>query len=105
MTISARDQAADSDRLDRSLELYRDLSVALGGRIAQLKAGTGEDANCEQAADALKAHQRILQTVLDAEASLVKRSKAGAGGASVELDLDAARAEIVARLAVRSTAG
>ncbi len=29
MTISASDPAADSDRLDRSLELYRDLSVAL----------------------------------------------------------------------------
>ena len=41
MTISASDAAADSDRLDRSLELYRDLSVALRGQIAQLKAGTG----------------------------------------------------------------
>jgi len=100
MTISASDAAADSDRLDRSLELYRDLSVALRGRIAQLKAGAGGDAGGEGAEDALTSYNRALRAVLDAEAGLVKRSGAWTGGAGGELDLDAARAEIVARLAV-----
>ena len=100
MTISASDAAADSDRLDRSLELYRDLSVALRGQIAQLKAGTGGDAGGKGAEEALRSYHRALQTVLEAEAGLVKRSRAGAGGAGGELDLDAARAEILARLAV-----
>jgi hypothetical protein len=104
MTISASDAAADSDRLDRSLELYRDLSVALRGRIAQLKAGTS-DADGKGAEEALKSYNRALQTVLDAEAGLVKRSRAWGGGAGGELDLDAARAEILARLAVRVAAG
>ena len=40
MNISASETAADSDRLGRTLELYRDLSVALLGQIANLKADT-----------------------------------------------------------------
>ena len=104
MTISASDAAADSDRLDRSLELYRDLSVALRGQIAQLKAGAGGDAGGKGADEALGPYLRALQTVLEAEAGLVKRSRAGAEGAGGELDLDAARAEILARLAVRVAA-
>lgn len=105
MTISASEQAADGDRLERSLELYRDLSVALRGKVAQLKAGTGGDAGCKDAEDALKAHNKALQTVLDAEAGLVRRNRAWAGGAGVELDLGAARAEIIARLAVWGAEG
>jgi hypothetical protein len=104
MTISASDAAADSDKLDRSLELYRDLSVALRGQIAQLKAGAGGDAGGTGAEEALRSYHGALQTVLEAEASLVKPSRAGAEGAGGELDLDAARAEILARLAVRVAA-
>ena len=40
MTNSA-DAAADGDRLDRTLELYRDLTVALRDRLTLLEAGTG----------------------------------------------------------------
>ena len=105
MAFSASDQAADGDPLGRSLDLYRDLSVALSGRIALLKAGTGGDADCADSTGALAAHRRSLQTVLDAEASLVKRSRAGAEGAGGELDLEAARAEILARLARLGAAG
>ncbi len=102
MTISALNQAADLDRLERSLALYRDLSVALSGQIALLKAGT---VDAKEPSEALKAHQRALNSVLEAEASLVKRSRASADGASVELDFDAARAEILDRLAVRAAEG
>ena len=83
--------------LENSLELYRDLAVVLSGRITHLKAGT-DDEGCKVSADALKAHRRALEKVLEAEASLVKRSKAD--GLGVTLDLDTARAEILARLAV-----
>jgi hypothetical protein len=99
MTSSAVDRAADSDRLGRSLDLYRDLTMALRDRIALLQAGTGEDATCRDAIGVVRDHHKALQTVLEIEASLGKRSKAWADGAG-ELDLDAARAEIVARLAV-----
>ena len=99
MAISADDRATDGDRLSRTLELYRDLSLALRNRIALLKAATGDKDTCLQAEASVKEHQRVLQTVLQIEASLGKRSRAidGAGG---EFDLGAARAEIHARLAV-----
>jgi hypothetical protein len=95
MTSSAVDRA-DSDRLGRTLDLYRDLTVALRDRITLVKAGTGEDV--KDALDAVRDHRKVLQTVLEIEASLGIRSRAWAGGTG-ELDLDAARAEIVARLA------
>ena len=103
MAISADDRAADQDRLDRTLALYRDLTVALRDRVTLLKAATGED-DCKKVAAAVQDHHRTMQTILQIEASLGIRSRAsdGAGG---ELDLGAARAEILARLAVRSDAG
>lgn len=99
MTLSALGAAANGDRLERSLELYREMSVALSGAIARVKAGTAGTGESKALEDALKAHCRALNTVLEAEASLVKRSTAGVVGKSGELDLEAARAEILARLA------
>ncbi len=49
--------------------------------------------------EAVKAHHRALLTVLDLEASLVKRSKSWTQGGGQELDLGAARAEVLERLA------
>jgi hypothetical protein len=97
LNISAVDRAGDSDRLARTLELYRDLTVALRDRITLLKAGTADDR--KDLGREVKDHERALQSVLDIEASLGKRSRAWAAGAS-ELDLGAARAEIAARVAV-----
>ena len=102
MTISASDEAADSARLDRSLELYSDLSVALRGQIDQLKAAAGGTAGGTSAKIAFRLFRHAL-SVAEAEASLAERSGAGAG-AGVGLDLAAARAEIVARLAVWAAA-
>ena len=104
MTISASDEAADGDRLERALELYRDLSVALRGQIEQLKAGTGR-ASGAGVEKTLEQHRKALQSVRDAEAGLVERKRAGAGEAGAGLDLEAARAEILARLAVRAAPG
>jgi hypothetical protein len=101
MTISA-DAAADSDRLERTLALYRDLTVALRDRITLLEAGTGDGA--ERVADEVRAHKKVLLAVIEHEASLGRRTKAADGGAGLALDLDAARAEVVARLAVWAAA-
>jgi hypothetical protein len=95
MTISASDRADDSDLLERSLELYRDLTVALRDRITLLKAGT--DGGCKDLGDDVKEHAKTLGTVLDIEARLGKRYLKAVG---VELDLEAARAELAARVAV-----
>jgi hypothetical protein len=95
MTISANDRADDSDRLERTLELYRDLTVALRDRITLLKAGT--DGKCKDLGGDVKEHAKLLRTVLDIEARLGKRYLRAGG---VELDLEAARGEIAARVAV-----
>jgi hypothetical protein len=96
MKISA--DAADSDQLGRNLALYRDLTVALRDRITRLQAGHCNDG--KGSAELAAEHRRALQSVLDIEAGLGKRIKATDGGAGSELDLDAARAEVLARLAV-----
>lgn len=103
MTSSAGEWAGDGDWLSRALELYRDLSVALRDRITALKAEIGEDADCKKTMEAVRHHQKHLQTVLDHEAKIGRRSREWAGGSGV-LDLDAARAEIVARLSVWAAA-
>ena len=100
MTISA--DAADSDRLERTLALYRDLTVALRDRITLLEAGT--EGGVEGVAGEVREHRKALATVLEHEASLGRRTKATDGEAGIALDLDAARAEVVARLAVWAAA-
>lgn len=97
-------EATSRDRLERSLELYRDLSMALRERITQLKTGLSGDQSDKQAADAARAHQMVLQSVLDIEASLGKFTRAWGDGGH-PLDLDSARAEIAARLACWSDRG
>jgi hypothetical protein len=98
MTISADAEERASDVLARNFEMYRDLSLVLKERIAFIRDASGGDAGCKEAVEAAKACHKALQTVLDLEASLVTRRRAwtDAGG---ELDLAAAREEVLARLA------
>ncbi len=78
--------------------MYRDLTVALQVRITHLTSGNGV-ADCKDLVSSVKEHSRALQSVLDIEASLDKRNRPiGEGGE--ELDLSAARGEILARLAL-----
>ena len=100
MKISAKDAAATGDLLDRARALYRDLSLGLQERIAQLTTGSDSNADCRAHAEAVKVHHRVLHTVLDLEANLEKHHKQRNGGTSPELDLDAARAEVLARLSL-----
>jgi len=99
MTISAKDRDADQERLCHSIDLYRDLSGALIERITHLKQQLGQDPECKNLMTSLQSHYRALQTVLDIEARLGKRTTATLDGLGVALDLVAARAEILARLA------
>jgi hypothetical protein len=96
MTISAKAETRESDLLERALELYRDLSLALRGQIIALREGAGGSGDPKERDALVRAHHAALQRVLDIEAGLGKRTQAGGGA---ELDLDAARAEIRARLA------
>jgi hypothetical protein len=100
MTISADFGSVASDVLARSLEEYRDLSLALRERITRLKAASPLGDDCKEHVAAATAHHKALQTVLDLEASLVKRCRNWTDGGGGDLDLAAARAEILARLAV-----
>lgn len=86
------------------LDLYRDLTVALSERIADLKTRHGDDAECKKIGDSLREHRRLMQSVFELEASLGKCRQLGEG-ASGELDLGAARTEILARLATWSAGG
>jgi hypothetical protein len=99
MTISAKALARDSDLLERSMDLYRDLADALRKQISGLQdaADFGGDTKGLNLEQAIRSHQKSLQSVLELEIGLAKRQDARAEG--VELDLDAARAEIRARLA------
>ena len=103
MTSSAGEWTTDSDWLARTFDMYRDLSMALRDQITALKARIGQAAECKDLKESIEAHRRALQTVLDHEGKLGRRSLERAGGAGT-LDLDAARAEIVARLSVWAAA-
>ena len=86
--------------LGRSIALYRDLSLVLQDRIAHLRASPAAGALCKEPAAVVQDHHRALQRVLDLEANLGKQRRAWLDGGAVELDLAAARAEVLARLAV-----
>jgi hypothetical protein len=103
MTSSAVDRAADGERLVRAHGLYRDLTVALEDRITRLQAETGEEADCTGTRAVVRDHQSALQTLRDIEARLGTGRGTDTGGST--LDLDAARVEIGARLAVWAAAG
>ena len=103
MTSSAGEWAGDSDLLERALELYRDLSVALRDEITALKAEIGADADCKTTMEASRRISGICRPFSTNEAKIGRRSREWAGGTG-ELDLDAARAEIVARLSVWTAA-
>ena len=105
MTSSASSRGADGDRLARTLELYRDLTMALRDRITVLsKPGTDAEAPLREALRVVRDHHMALRTVLDIEEGLKEGSKADVDGGGA-YDLDAARAEILARLAVWNAEG
>jgi hypothetical protein len=101
MTFSAKGAPAENHSLDGALDLYRDLSLALRAAIKRVRSDLGDEP--EGPSKLLQAHWKSLQSVLDIEASLGKRSGSWADRAGRELDLDAARAEILERLVVWAT--
>lgn len=86
--------AASARLIEHARALYQDLSEELAIAIEGLRRGeTAVEAKSRL--DALRAHRKALQTILDFEKQL-----AAASGEEDEnaLDLDAARAEIFGRL-------
>jgi hypothetical protein len=104
MTISAPDGSAGGDRL-QSIALYRDLTNALRERVTRLLALSAMGTDGADSTSAVKEDCRVLQSVIEIEANLDKQRQAFVDGAPVELDLVAARAEILARLALRLAEG
>lgn len=75
--------------------LYADLTEQLHGTLAQLK----RDYLTEESkglADALKAHRKALQSLLDLELSFAKSAEGTK--TSNDLDLNAAKTEVLGRL-------
>lgn len=99
MTTSANGRTAEERRLQTAEDLYRDLSEALSAQIAAIKRDHGVKPDSKDVAATLTGHRKVLQSAIDIEASLGKRSMATGGGVGVGLDLDGARAEIAARVA------
>lgn len=95
----------EAETLSESLELYRDLSEALRERIRVLKSNAREHAISRHSVDAIQAHFKALQTVIDLEDSLARQASNGREGSIEELDLNSARAEIASRLSVWATSG
>jgi hypothetical protein len=100
MTISAPNGIEEAVRLSQSLELYRELTVALRERISNLKSGSTGDAYCRQSVEMVRAHYKALRTVIDLEDSIAEQKPVGTEEPINESDLDAARAEIASRLSV-----
>ena len=75
--------------------LYADLTAQLQQTLAQLKRDYLTD-EAKGLADALKAHRKALQTLLDIELSFGKSAEGTK--TSDDLDLDAAKTEILGRL-------
>ena len=100
MTISALNGFSKAERLSRSIELYRDLSDALRQRVSILTSDSFDDAGCQRSVEAVRAHFKALQAVLDLEENLATHRSVETEGGVRELDLDAARAEVSSRLSV-----
>ncbi|MEM7270623.1 MAG: hypothetical protein AAF401_15395 [Pseudomonadota bacterium] len=80
--------------VDNARKLYRDLTAELGAALERLRAqelieGAGK------LGEALKAHRKALQTVLDFEQAFLKSER---DAKAHDLDLDGARREFFGRL-------
>ncbi|WP_157982117.1 hypothetical protein [Oceanicella sp. SM1341] len=86
--------------------MYETLSEALAAAIADLRDEAGQDpATARARLDLIRSHHKALQTVIDIEVSLEKRSKEPGGAGAGALDLDAARTEVWRRVARLQGAG
>lgn len=98
MTISANGRPDDSEILRRSVELYRELSDSMLTRVACLTRRHRGSGDPTWTCGMLDAHRMVLGIISDVEAEIGRQGTTRSQGSDGELDLDAARTEILARL-------
>jgi hypothetical protein len=99
MTISAPEGSA-AGAGSGPVAFYRDQLLSLRGRTAQLLTHPAEGADDGDTVGAVTRDTQVLRSVFDFEAYVEKHRAAFGDGSSVALDLAAARAEVLSRLAV-----
>ncbi|MGB0412534.1 MAG: hypothetical protein ACPGFA_13170 [Pikeienuella sp.] len=94
---------AETTRLmEHARGLYRDLTEELIAAIDRLKADD-DDKDAKTRSDTIKAHRKALQTILELEVQFLKQAEKGRD--THELDLEAARAEVMGRFRRLAEAG
>lgn len=82
--------------MEQARGLYRDLTEELIAAIERLKTQDGE-ADAKTRSETIRAHRKALQTVLELEVQSLKQAEEARG--VHELDLEAAREEVLGRIA------
>lgn len=80
--------------MEQARSLYRDLNEELMAAILRLKCDDS-DLDAKTRSDTIRAHRKALQTILELEVQFLKQAEKGRD--THELDLEAARAEVMGR--------
>jgi len=91
--------------LESAQALCRMLAQALHRSLVQQEIPLDTDFDLKTHHSILQSYQKALQTLIAIESDIEKRRNEERGGGSSELDLDAARREILGRIAVLRDAG
>lgn len=88
--------------MEHARGLYQDLTEELIAAIDRLKADTS-DTDVKTRSDTIRAHRKALQTILELEVQFLKQAEEGRD--THELDLEAARTEVMGRFRRLADAG
>lgn len=88
--------------MEQARTLYRDLNEELMAAIVRLREEDG-DPDAKTRSDTIRAHRKALQTILELEVQFLKQAEKGQD--AHELDLEAARAEVMGRFRRLSETG
>lgn len=80
--------------MEQARTLYRDLNEELLAAIIRLKS-EDNDLDAKTRSETIRAHRKALQTILELEVQFLKQAEKGQD--AHELDLEAARAEVMGR--------
>ena len=93
--MQQQDVLSETTRLmEHARQLYRDLTEELIGAIDRLKADQS-DTDVKARSETIRAHRKALQTILELEVQFLKQAEKGRD--AHELDLEAAREEVMGR--------
>lgn len=88
--------------MEQARSLYRDLNEELIAAIERLKADDSYH-EAKTRSDTIRAHRKALQTILELEVQFLKQTEKGQ--VAHELDLEAARTEVMGRFSRLAEAG